>query len=297
MIARLKLLFSEAWRSTTSNLSTTLAATLTVLAAMFVLGCAIGLITFLNASANQVKKEFIVNVYYCSDVSCPKHGFVTTKEINNARATFESDPRVKSVQFLTRTEVLQRALKVYPQYRDTIPSNPFGPQEVISAVKGDYIPAIGRKIQNANLPGVQKVDWGQGTTKTILHYTNLIWVLSAIALVILGVVSMLLVINTIRLSIFARRREIEVMKLVGASNWFVRGPFTIEGLLTGLFGAVGAIVLLFLGREFILPSIHFLRQPGAHALSFELNALMLVAFGLLIGVVGSVITVQRFLRV
>ncbi len=78
--------------------------------------------------------------------------------------------------------------------------------------------------------------------------------LSALAIVILLAAATILIGNTIRLSIFARRREIEVMKLVGASNWFVRGPFIVEGLLTGVLGAVAAIILLFLGKELVLPA-------------------------------------------
>ena len=73
-------------------------------------------------------------------------------------------------------------------------------------------------------------------------------------LVLLGA-SVLLIANTIRLSIFSRRREIEVMKLVGATNWFVRGPFMLEGLLCGLGGALAAVVLLLLGKEAVLPAI------------------------------------------
>ena len=66
---------------------------------------------------------------------------------------------------------------------------------------------------------------------------------------------MILIANTIRLSIFSRRREIEVMKLVGATNWFVRGPFMLEGLLCGLVGSIAAVVLLLLGKEVALPAI------------------------------------------
>jgi cell division transport system permease protein len=117
--------------------------------------------------------------------------------------------------------------------------------------------------------------------------------------VILLVASTLLIGNTIRLSIFARRREIEVMKLVGASNWFVRGPFMLEGVLCGFAGALVAVVLLLLGKELALPAIlgHIDRGSDAQALAFELNALILLAVGLLLGAAGSGLTLRRFLRV
>jgi cell division transport system permease protein len=296
MIGRIKLLCSEAWRSTTSNVSTTVAATLTVLAAMFVLGCAIGLITLLNSYGSHVKSEIRFNVYYCSDITCPAHGFATTKEEDRVHNWLANNPDVKTIKFVPRSVAFHKLLKQHPQYKGTIPSNPLPDAEDVTPTRAEYTHQLVQAVNDAHFPGVQ-IAKKPIETKRILDFANLIWVLSVIALAILGVASTLLVTNTIRLSIFSRRREIEVMKLVGASNWFVRGPFMIEGLITGLGGALAAIVLLLLGRSFVLPSITFLKTQDAQALSFALNALILVAFGLLIGVGGSMITIRRFLRV
>ncbi|MBA3333809.1 MAG: FtsX-like permease family protein, partial [Actinobacteria bacterium] len=111
--------------------------------------------------------------------------------------------------------------------------------------------------------------------------------------------STILIANTIRLSIFARRREIEVMKLVGATNWFVRGPFMLEGVLTGLAGSVAAVALLFVGREIAVPQIlgHIQDDPDVRALAFTWTAALLIAIGLGIGAIGSGLTLRRFLRV
>ena len=89
------------------------------------------------------------------------------------------------------------------------------------------------------------------------------------------------------------------MKLVGATNWFVRGPFMLEGLLCGLGGAVMAVILLVIGKEVALPSIlpHIGGGSDVHALAFPLNALALVAAGLLLGAAGSGLTLRRFLQV
>jgi cell division transport system permease protein len=116
--------------------------------------------------------------------------------------------------------------------------------------------------------------------------------------VLLGA-SVLLIANTIRLSIFSRRREIEVMKLVGATNWFVRGPFMLEGLLCGLGGALAAVVLLMLGKEAVLPAIipTDYTSPDVQAWSFSLIALMLILIGLAVGALGSGMTLRRFLKV
>ena len=96
---------------------------------------------------------------------------------------------------------------------------------------------------------------GKQVSHRILQVAHVIEVVFTIATVILLIASMLLIANTIRLSIFSRRREIEVMKLVGATNWFVRGPFMLEGLFCGLAGAVLAVLFLVLGKEIALPAI------------------------------------------
>jgi cell division transport system permease protein len=116
---------------------------------------------------------------------------------------------------------------------------------------------------------------------------------------VLLVASVLLISNTIRLSIFSRRREIEVMKLVGATNWFVRGPFMLEGLLCGLAGSLLAVFFLVIGKAVALPSIlpHLSGDADVHAMAFPLVSLALLATGLALGAVGSGLTIRRFLQV
>jgi cell division transport system permease protein len=137
-------------------------------------------------------------------------------------------------------------------------------------------------------------------THHVLRVTHVIESFFIAAAVLLILASTLLIANTIRLSIFSRRREIEVMKLVGATNWFVRGPFMLEGLLCGLAGAVGAVVLLILGKSLVLPTLlHGPLKTGSdvHALGFTLNALILFGVGLALGAAGSGLTIRRFLQV
>jgi cell division transport system permease protein len=116
---------------------------------------------------------------------------------------------------------------------------------------------------------------------------------------VLLVASILLISNTIRLSIFSRRREIEVMKLVGATNWFVRGPFMLEGLICGLAGSLLAVFFLVLGKAIALPAIlpKLTGDSDVHALAFPLVALALLGTGLALGAVGSGLTIRRFLQV
>ncbi len=134
-------------------------------------------------------------------------------------------------------------------------------------------------------------------THRVLSVANYLWIVVLIAFIVLMVSSTLLVANTIRLSIFSRRREIEVMKLVGATNWFVRGPFMIEGLLCGLGGAIGAVILLVLGRTLFMPLIHLTSASDVHAWPFGLHVLIVLGAGLALGAAGSGLTIRRFLQV
>jgi cell division transport system permease protein len=108
----------------------------------------------------------------------------------------------------------------------------------------------------------------------------------------------MLIANTIRLSIFSRRREVEIMKLVGATNWFVRGPFMLEGLICGLLGALGAVLLLLLGKELLIERIpQIANEDGVHAWTFPMVSLIVLGLGLGLGAIASGFTLRRFLQV
>jgi cell division transport system permease protein len=143
------------------------------------------------------------------------------------------------------------------------------------------------------------VNDGKRISHRILQVAHVIEIVFTVATLVLLIASILLISNTIRLSIFSRRREIEVMKLVGATNWFVRGPFMLEGLICGFFGSLLAVFFLVLGKAIALPSIlpHLSGDSDVRALSFPLTALILIGMGLGLGAIGSGLTIRRFLQV
>jgi cell division transport system permease protein len=293
---RLRTVVAEAWRSLTASLSTTLAAALTVLIGMFLVGLLIGLGTWARSWSEHAKGQLDVNVYLCTSTTCKTE--VTTAQKNAVRMLLQNDPRVASVEYIPKEQGLKDLEKKAPEMVAGVVSNPLPDAFKIKPKHGEDVVAIANSL-NPLPPGVEKINFGKKTAKRILRVAHIFEVLSALAIVILLIAATILIGNTIRLSIFARRREIEVMKLVGASNWFVRGPFMVEGLLTGLIGAAAAVVLLFLGKELVLPTTIGRLDAGkdVNAIAFEYTALLVLTLGLLLGAAGSSITMRRFLRV
>jgi cell division transport system permease protein len=288
---RTKMMLGEAVRSLAANVSTTFAATMTVLIGMFLLGLFIAFATYAHSWSDHVKKELVVKVFF--DREAP------AANVEAVRIRLESDDRVKTIEFVSAAEGLKRMRKQRPDLFDTeLPYNPLGPAYTVIPKRAEDAEAIAGNLEP--LPaGVHKVTDGEDRAQRILNVSNVINSIFLLAGVILLIASTILIANTIRLSIFSRRREIEVMKLVGATNWFVRGPFMIEGLLCGLVGSALAVILLFLSKEVALPSIipRLESGPGVQAISFWANALILLGIGLLLGAAGSGLTLRRFLRV
>jgi cell division transport system permease protein len=294
---RLRLLVSEALRSVTANLSTTFAATATILIGMFLVGVLIAFGTYARSWSDHKKGELLVEVFYCAPSTCDGKT-ATAKEISAVRRQLLANELVRTVDFVPKEEALEAMTKSHPDIVSGLPYNPLPDAHRIIPKKGEYAREIKESLTPPP-PGVERVQDGERTASRILRVARVIEVVFLIAIVILLMASILLIANTIRLSIFARRREIEVMKLVGASNWFVRGPFMLEGLLCGLAGSIAAVFLLVLGKEVALPSIlgRLDAGTGVHAISFELNALILVVIGLILGAAGSGLTLRRFLQV
>jgi len=288
---RIKMMLSEAVRSIGANVSTTVAATMTVLIGMFLLGLFIAFATYAHSWSDHVKKELVVKVFFNRDAPA--------SSVEAMRVTLDSDQRIKEFEFISAAEALKRMRKERPDlFRQALPYNPLGHAYTVIPKRAEDTEAIAASLKPYP-PGVHRVTWGEDKAKRILKVANVINSIFLAAGVILLVASTILIANTIRLSIFSRRREIEVMKLVGATNWFVRGPFMLEGLLCGLVGSVLAVILLFLSKEVALPSIipRLDSGPGIQALAFWANALILLGIGLLLGAAGSGLTLRRFLRV
>ncbi|HEY3922898.1 MAG TPA: permease-like cell division protein FtsX [Gaiellaceae bacterium] len=295
---RLRLLVSEAWRSLAANLSTTVAATVTVLVGMFILGLFIAVFTLTDSYANHVKHELVIRIDFKTNANTG--GQATRAQETAVARMLQADTDVKKWSFVSKATALAQMKKEEPQLVEELPYNPLPDSFQVTATNANLIGAIVDKFSNPRPPGVQQVLGAKKLRSIVLRFAHVIDVVFLIGSIILVIASTLLIGNTIRLSIFSRRREIEVMKLVGATNWFVRGPFMIEGLLCGGAGALLAVFFLVLGKQIALPAVNyhgFSDAPDVHAWSFPLTALVLLCMGFGLGALGSGLTLRRFLKV
>jgi cell division transport system permease protein len=309
-VSRFRLIVAEAVRSLGANISTTFAATTTVLIGMFMLGLVVGLGSWALSLSDHYKKQLLVNVYFCTDLRCGHEA--STKNMNAVSSQLQAMPEVKSVRFVSKKQALAQERKKHAAMVENLPYNPFPNALKVYPKRAEAIDTISAQLASSKpkdvdsscppAPGSKSARTSTGESCSLISHRVLsvaryLWIVVLIAFFVLLVSSTLLVANTIRLSIFARRREIEVMKLVGATNWFVRGPFMIEGLLCGLGGAIAAIVLLVLGRTLFMPLIHLTSASDIHAWPFGLHVLIVLGAGLALGAAGSGLTIRRFLQV
>jgi len=260
---------------------------------MFLLGLFIALGSWTLSWSDHMKRELMVKVDFKTKPQA------TRQQENAVARTLSSNPQVKTFRFVSKEQALQRMKKRYPELTQDLPYNPLPDSIEIVPTKAEHIQAVYDSLHP--LPaGVASVTHGKKLSSRVLQVARVIQAIVTIATVTLLAAATLLIMNTIRLSIFSRRREIEVMKLVGATNWFIRGPFMLEGLITGIGGALIAVMLLLLGKELALPAIlhgSLSSEPDVQALAFPITALVLLVSGLLLGAIGSGLTIRRFLKV
>ena len=292
---RWRFFFWEALASIRSNAATTMAATVTVLIVTFLLGIFVTTAWWVYHYAVGVRNEVTVKLYLPSSYA---------NNDNNARGQVANQvkalPYVKSWEYVSPEKALKGMSKSAQEAINILPYNPLPPAfyvKLTDADKASTTAAAAQKISAVHNCGSPPcVTYGKKITDRVLNTLKYILYFVFGLMLLLGIAAVVLIQNTIRLSIFSRRREIEVMKLVGATNAFVRLPFMLEGMLTGLLGAIGALALLSIVYVALNNYDRGLTDP-ARLVGVPLVIAMLSGFGLLLGAFGSGITLRRFLRV
>src|SRR5437763_1983918 len=226
----------EALRSVRRNAAPSFAALATVLVTMLVLGVFIPIVQATNGAANSVRNRVLVDVYMKTRA--------TAADDARVRKELLAVPHVKSVEFVSKQQAYGQQSKQDPQAYALLGSNPLPDTYHVIPGRSALTPAAPGGSTAPLDHAIQSVSNKKNDTKKILEVTDLVTITAAILTVLLIIASILLIANTIRLSLYARRREVEVMKLVGATDWFIRWPFMIEGTIVGATGSLLAIAVL-----------------------------------------------------
>jgi cell division transport system permease protein len=292
---RLGFFLREALRGLRRSSAPALAALLTVLLTALVLGVFIPIVQATTGTANEVRSRVAVDVYVAESA--------TQKDVSELEGAITRTTNVKSVEFISKGEALARAQEKNPRaFREgaeLLGSNPLPASFRVVPDDPDKIGVIVDRLEAGGLAAIDEVRNREEDTKEILSATGLVKALTAGLAILLVFASIALIANTIRLSVFARRREVEVMKLVGATNWFIRWPFVIEGVIVGFFGGVLAVLLLTIAKEtFIDPlSERFALLAAPETIDFPLLIVVLMLACIAVSALGSGITLRRFLKV
>jgi cell division transport system permease protein len=295
---RIAFFLREAMRAMRRNAAPSFAALATVLVTMMVLGVFIPIVQATNGAANSVRSRVMVDVYMSTSA--------TAADDARVRGELLAVPHVKSLEFVSKDQAYAQQSKQDPQayallgvnpLPDTFHVIPDNPSNVLS-VRSALTPVAGGVATPID-PAIQSVSNKKTDTRKILEVTNLVTITAAVLTVLLTLASILLIANTIRLSLYARRREVEVMKLVGATDWFIRWPFVIEGMIVGAAGALLAIAILGVTKVALLDPLANNWTLIAAPRTIAFSALVGVLIGAAVGVsaIGSGLSLRRFLRV
>ena len=293
--------FHEAVRALTRNAVPSFAAMATVLVTVLVLGVFIPVVQATTGAANEVRSRVMADVYLVSDVK--------PADIARVRGIIENEtPHVKRVVYVSKEKAIAAERKDgRGAYYDLLGANPLPDTFRIYPDKPDNIskirnalaplsPSGGRTVID---PSIDEVRNREEDTNKILSATRVVKITMALLAVLLCVASILLIANTIRLSLYARRREVEVMKLVGATDWFIRWPFVLEGVLVGALGGLLAILLLGVVKVALVDPLaaQFALIAAPDTINFGLLIGVLLAASVGVSALGSGLSLRRFLRV
>lgn len=296
---RLTFFFKEALRSIGRNPIPSFAALMAVLVTVLVLGVFIPVVQVANGAADDVRGRILVNVYLKSNAK--------QADVQRVQAAIAERDGVKGVQYVSKEAAYAEEKRKNPEAYQLLGSNPLPDTLRVTPSDPDDADALIASLQQQTPAGRQvpfdesigKVQTSRREASKITQVTGAVKISMGLLAGLLVLASVLLVSNTIRLSLFSRRREVEVMKLVGATDGFIRWPFVLEGLILGAIGGTAAIALLGLAKVTLIDRFQAVSALVAtpETISFGLLVAVLVVASVGVAAAGSGLSLRRFLRV
>jgi cell division transport system permease protein len=305
-MGRLFFFIQEAFRALRRNGAPSMAAIVTTVVTVILLGVLIPVFQTTQAKSEEVRDSLETRVALYDDA--------TKAEIAALQRELEAIPHVSEVTLITKAMALEELKEDLGKEKSgellaQLHSNPLPANFQVKADDAANLDAVRTVIVPPGPDGkprpispiISELFDRQQESEKIEQVTSALKIVLTVITALLIAASLMLVGNTIRLSIYTRRREVEVMRLVGATRWFIRWPFMIEGMVVGFAGGLVAILILWLGKLTIVDplsdSIGFLAAQNSTTLSFPLLVAILFAASVLVSAIGSGVTLRRFLKV
>lgn len=270
-------------------------ASITIVAAsLFIFGVFMLIVLNVNQLMANVEKGIEIKAIMNKDI--------TSISENRIEKEIKEISGVREVRYESKEQALEKFKKQLGEKKYLANGleldNPLPASFIIKVNKASDVLSVSRSVKA--IDGIEQVMDGQQMVNKIVRVSGFIKVLSLVLMIILGVISISLIANTIKLTVFARKREIGIMKYIGATDWFIRWPFIFEGMLLGLFGSLGAILLLYGGYLYAAKVVAtsdfiFTLLPAGQIMPFLMKDF--VGIGVLLGGFGSVISIRKFLAV
>ncbi len=294
----------ESFVSFRRNWVMSLGAVITIYLSLLLVGASVGTSMLVNQVVRSVEEKVTIRIFIADGAAA--------EDVQALQDALSADERVKSIRYVSKEEALaefKESMAESPEIVEQLEVNPLpasldlelnNPSDVQAVV--DDIKANETFLKICDRPDdpEKSLKYGQQVVNQLFTFTRILRVVMAVFIVMLGVISLIFINNAIRLAIYARRKEIGIMRLVGASNWFIRTPFLMEGVIQSLIGAVLAIGSLAIVQLYALPKISeampFLPLSLSGASSAQI-ALILVVGGIIIGLIGSGLALRRYLKV
>ncbi len=279
-------------------------AVITIYLSLLLVGVFLVFGVLVNSVVQSVESKVSIQIYM-------KDG-AATGDVNALQKWLLADPLVKSVDYTSKAEALERfknEMKQSPEIVQNLDSNPLpasldvtlkNPRNVEAMVAKIKAQPLFTKVADRPDNPEESLKYGQQVVRRLFAFTRVVRVIGVVFVIMLVVVSLIFISNTIRIAIYARRKEIGIMRLVGASNWFIRTPFLLEGVLQAILGATFAILTIAGLEALILPrlgeALPFLPVSVTAGAVAQIG-LVLVVSGCVIGLLGSGLALRRYLKV
>ncbi|NLY44028.1 MAG: ABC transporter permease [Clostridiaceae bacterium] len=293
-ISTIRYYIKEGFTSIWTNRMMTLASIGIVIACLIIFGMFILFSSNLNYIGDQVKDQWEIKAFVDENVP--------DGQLDRIRLEIKKIQYVKECILETEEQALENYKKQLGEDSYVLEGfeqfNPLRNSFIIHLSDVQYAEQVVQELKKVN--GIVKVNNHRETIEKILKITEFVRMGSFWVMVLLAFIAVFIISNTIKLTVFARRREISIMKYVGATDWFIRWPFIIEGMIIGLIGGILSLAVVCYAYDYIVNLLHHsisffkIRQLSE---VFEGMAIILISFGACIGTLGSLLSIRKYLRV